>query len=153
VTLRSKVSVSAVVDDLLLGTRGTISLSDPLSEAAAGIHAATKGLLVIPTSVQAGVVSALSERARDRSAANEVLASLTPRERTVLEYLVHGLTVPHISKKLAVSTNTVRTYLHRLRAKLDARTQLQLAAIGRDLLNVGAGSSSVGRTGLGRAAS
>jgi DNA-binding CsgD family transcriptional regulator len=32
--------------------------------------------------------------------------------------------------------NTVRTYLQRLRHKLDARTQLQLAAIGRDLLAI-----------------
>jgi DNA-binding NarL/FixJ family response regulator len=151
-SMRSLVTVDVVVEDLLLGARGTLWLRDSLSETVAGVLAATRGLLVLPPSVQAGVISALSARARGRLAANEVLASLTARERTVLEHLVNGMTVPHIARKLSVSTNTVRTYLHRLRAKLDARTQLQLAARGRELLSVGGGTASAAPS-YGRAAS
>lgn len=132
--MRSKASVDAVVGDLLRGARGTLCLTDDLAESAAAIRAAMRGLVVIPAGVQAGVVAALSDRARNRRLADDVLARLTEREITVLEFLVDGAKVPQIAAKLGVSTNTVRTYLQRLRAKLDAHSQLQLAAIGRDLL-------------------
>lgn len=133
--LRSKVTVAGVVEDLLRGARGTVCLTGDLPESAAAIRAAMRGMVVIPAAVQAGVVAALSDRARDRRIADSVLSRLTDREITVLEFLVDGAKVPQIAAKLGVSANTVRTYLQRLRTKLDAHSQLQLAAIGRDLLS------------------
>lgn len=132
--MRSSASVEAVVQDLLRGARGTLCLTGDLAESAAAIRAAMRGLVVIPADLQAGVVAALSDRARDRRLADDVLSRLTDREITVLEFLVDGAKAPSIAAALAVSTNTIRTYLQRLRAKLDAHSQLQLAAIGRELL-------------------
>lgn len=140
--MRAKVSIEAVVEDLLRGSRGTLSLADGLAESAAAIRSAIRGLVVIPNGAQAGVVAALSDRARDRQEADGVLARLTDRETTVLQFLVDGAKVPQIAAALSVSANTVRTYLQRLRGKLDAHSQLQLAAIGRDLL---AGRESAAR--------
>jgi DNA-binding NarL/FixJ family response regulator len=134
-TLRSSISISLLVEDLERGANGAIALQDGPREAEASIRSALRGLIAIPPQVQAGVLAALAERGARRQEAWSMLSGLTGRERAVLELLVTGAGCSDIAARLAVSANTVRTYLHRLRVKLGARTQLQLAAMGRELLS------------------
>lgn len=56
------------------------------------------------------------------------LATLTPRERTVLERLDQGLSASEIAEQLGVTTGTIRTQVKSLRRKLGVDSQLAAVA-------------------------
>jgi DNA-binding NarL/FixJ family response regulator len=58
-------------------------------------------------------------------------ASLSPRERGVLELLARGLSNKEIARALSVSENTVKTHLANLYAKLGARRRTEALATAR----------------------
>jgi DNA-binding NarL/FixJ family response regulator len=58
----------------------------------------------------------------------EQLASLTPREREVLELLVRGLTNKGIANQLVISVNTVKRYLKLIFEKLEVNSRAAAAA-------------------------
>jgi DNA-binding CsgD family transcriptional regulator len=55
--------------------------------------------------------------------------SLTPAEHDVVGLAVSGLTTPEIAARLFVSTNTVKTHLSQVYAKLGISSRAQLAAV------------------------
>jgi RNA polymerase sigma factor (sigma-70 family) len=56
------------------------------------------------------------------------LATLTPREREVLDLLAQGLTNKEIAEALVISDNTVKRHLKAIFAKLDVSTRAAAAA-------------------------
>ena len=56
-------------------------------------------------------------------------ASLTPREIEVLHMMADGLSNEEIAKKLYISEGTVRNYVSRIYARLDARDRTQAVLI------------------------
>ena len=70
----------------------------------------------------------LASRERDRDQeARQTLASLTPRERQVLEALALGLDNKAIGERLFISPETARTHVVKLLAKLHVESRLQAA--------------------------
>lgn len=69
---------------------------------------------------------ACRERDRDQEA-RQTLASLTPRERQVLEALALGLDNKAIGERLFISPETARTHVVKLLAKLHVDSRLQAA--------------------------
>ena len=70
----------------------------------------------------------LACRERDRGQkARQTLASLTPRERQVLEALALGLDNKAIGERLFISPETARTHVVKLLAKLHVESRLQAA--------------------------
>lgn len=69
---------------------------------------------------------ACRERDRDQEA-RQTLATLTPRERQVLEALALGLDNKAIGERLFISPETARTHVVKLLAKLDVDSRLQAA--------------------------
>ena len=70
----------------------------------------------------------LASRERDRDQeARQTLASLTPRERQVLEALAQGLDNKAIGERLFISHETARTHVVKLLAKLNVESRLQAA--------------------------
>lgn len=69
-------------------------------------------------------------RASDR-ADRGALRQLTPRELQVLKEVTAGATTERMSASLSISANTVRTHVQNILIKLDARSRLEVAAIGR----------------------
>jgi predicted ATPase/DNA-binding CsgD family transcriptional regulator len=55
--------------------------------------------------------------------------SLTPAEHDVVDLAASGLTTPEIAARLFVSTNTVKTHLSQVYAKLGISSRAQLAAV------------------------
>lgn len=55
-----------------------------------------------------------------------LLAALTPRERTILRLLATGLSQEEISTHLGVRSNTVRTHMQNLYAKLGRHSRLEV---------------------------
>ena len=52
---------------------------------------------------------------------------ITPKEKTILQYVVEGLTIESIAQRLDLSFHTVDTHLKHLYAKLDVHTRTALA--------------------------
>jgi two-component system response regulator DesR len=59
-------------------------------------------------------------------------ASLSPREREVLRLAAAGGTNPEIARELQLSTETVKTMLSRVFAKLGARNRTEAATVARE---------------------
>jgi DNA-binding NarL/FixJ family response regulator len=64
-----------------------------------------------------------------RPLAPEVLASLTPRQCAVVQYVARGLTNAEIARALRVSANTVRNSLADAFARLGVSTRAELVAV------------------------
>ena len=64
---------------------------------------------------------------------------LTPRERSVLQLIAEGYTSKQVARRLGISQNTVETYRHSLRSKLELSTTAALAryAIRHGLASLG----------------
>ncbi len=70
--------------------------------------------------------------ARRRQLAS-LMATLTPQQRRVLEYLAAGHRVSEVGELMGVADGTVRSHVKALRAKLGVRTQLEAVALFHEL--------------------
>ncbi|MEJ2867779.1 response regulator transcription factor [Actinomycetospora sp. OC33-EN08] len=98
------------------------------SAVAPSLAAGAVGLLVKDAS-GAALGAAIREVARHgsyRGASAEADAPLTPREYDVLRLVASGHTNGEIGQELRLSPNTVKTYLHNVMRKLDARNRAQV---------------------------
>jgi LuxR family maltose regulon positive regulatory protein len=84
-------------------------------------------LLATIGDVRAGVTP------RRRGAPNPLLAELSDAELRVVRYLPSNLRAREIAAELLVSTNTVRTHLRHIYAKLDAHDRAEAVARAREL--------------------
>lgn len=55
----------------------------------------------------------------------QALASLTPREREILQALAEGLGAQRVAERLQISIRTVRNHINNILAKLSVHSQLQ----------------------------
>lgn len=80
--------------------------------------------LLTPVEIIAMLRLAMQQREESREA-QAALARLTPRERDVLQALADGLNDREIGQRLSISTETVRTHMVNLLAKLGVESRLQ----------------------------
>jgi two-component system NarL family response regulator len=80
------------------------------------------------------VLRMLIEDQDHRREGDDLLASLTLRERDVLFLLVDGACRKEIAERLQLSANTVRTHLHSLMVKFGVHSTLEVAALARTRL-------------------
>jgi LuxR family transcriptional regulator, maltose regulon positive regulatory protein len=78
------------------------------------------------------ILDTLAGRARDGPAA-PLRDELSDAELRVVRYLPSNLTANEIASELVVSTNTVRTHMRHIYAKLDAHTRSEAVARAREL--------------------
>jgi DNA-binding NarL/FixJ family response regulator len=57
------------------------------------------------------------------------MGSLTPRERTILQYIVAGRTYGEIARELFISDKTVSSHVSSLLRKTGARNRIDLARL------------------------
>lgn len=82
-----------------------------------------------------GAVLRLLIEAQDRQRdGDDLLASLTRRERDVLFLLVEGAGRKEVAERLRLSANTVRTHLHSLMVKFGVHSTLEVVAMARPRL-------------------
>lgn len=92
------------------------------------IRAAHRGEALLNPRAAARVLAAVTQ---GRDPVQDAIASLTPREREVLEHLADGRTNRQIARALGVAEKTVKTHVTNLLTKLGAadRTQAAIVAV------------------------
>ncbi len=121
--------VRAGAAGFLLKTVGAAELVEAVRRVAAG-----EGVLAPEVTRRLLDAVAAHVPAQERSAPppDDRLASLTARERDVLEGLGDGLSNTEIAARLVVSETTVKSHVSHLLAKLGLRTRLQAGVLARD---------------------
>ncbi len=59
----------------------------------------------------------------------EILRALTPREQDVAERIAKGLEIKEIAHDLCIGYQTTKMHIRRVKDKLDARNQLEIAIL------------------------
>jgi DNA-binding NarL/FixJ family response regulator len=98
------------------------------------IRGVVRGETWLPLRELGVVLHLLIEDQDDRRDSDDLLASLTPRERDVLFLLVEGVGRKEVANRLQLSANTVRTHLHSLMSKFGVHSTLEVVALARPRL-------------------
>jgi DNA-binding NarL/FixJ family response regulator len=101
---------------------------DGLRRVGDAIRRVQEGERVIDPALEQAAVLELGRFARQARESSEVVGSLTPREREILELLAEGLTMGQIGRRLSISPRTVETHVAKLYRKLEVRTRVQAIA-------------------------
>ncbi|MEV1289247.1 response regulator transcription factor [Micromonospora sp. NPDC049679] len=119
-------AVCSVVAALRSGVRGWLPKTiepEQLVRAIRGVH---RGEAWLSPDLLGQALTVLMRRDAETA---DPLATLTPREREVLQGMVDGLGRAGIAQRLHVSTNTVRTHTQNILAKLGVHTTLESVAL------------------------
>jgi two-component system NarL family response regulator len=113
------------------GVRGYISKSTDVSEVFTAIRAAHIGNAVLGQERAVQLMDAFARQSVQES-------GLSPRQRDILEGLVHGKTNREIAADLALSEKTVKNYMRAIFSVLGCRdrTEAAIAGIRRGLVSV-----------------
>ncbi|HEY7260326.1 MAG TPA: response regulator transcription factor [Trebonia sp.] len=98
------------------------------------IRGVVRGDSWIPPSELGAVLRMLIEDQDHRRDSDDLLATLTRRERDVLFLLVEGAGRKEVADRLQLSANTVRTHLHSLMVKFGVHSTLEVVALARPRL-------------------
>ncbi|MGA9831841.1 MAG: response regulator transcription factor [Trebonia sp.] len=99
------------------------------------IRGVVRGDTWIPPRELGAVLRLLIEDQDRRRDGDDLLASLTRRERDVLFLLVEGAGRKEIAERLQLSANTVRTHLHSLMVKFGVHSTLEVVTLARPKLD------------------
>jgi DNA-binding NarL/FixJ family response regulator len=98
------------------------------------IRGVARGDTWVPPRELGAVLRLLIEDQDCRRDGDDLLASLTRRERDVLSLLAEGVGRKEIAARLQLSENTVRTHLHSLMVKFGVHSTLEVVALARPRL-------------------
>ncbi|GGC98169.1 DNA-binding response regulator [Tersicoccus solisilvae] len=115
------------------GASGFLLKDAPPEELLAAIRTVHRGDAVIAPSTTRRLLDhvgpLLTRPGRERTAAKDLVASLTARERDVFLLIADGLSNTEIAARLVVSEATVKTHVGHILTKLAARDRVQLVVM------------------------
>lgn len=113
------------------GVRGWVPRSAPIDTLLTAVREAAGGGTWLPPTALTRVLGELLSEPEHDDPVRALLATLTPREREVLSCLAEGLGRPAAAARLRMSTNTVRTHVQSILAKLEVSSALAAVALWR----------------------
>jgi RNA polymerase sigma factor (sigma-70 family) len=116
-----------IFNALAAGASGYMLKRTPAKELIEAIHEVKRGGSPMTTHIARKVVQSFQKTSGQQQAANE-LSELSEREQQVLDLLAQGLIYKEIADKLAISYETVHTYIRRIYEKLQVRTRTEAVA-------------------------
>lgn len=118
--------VPAYVREALSAGAGGYVLKDAsITELRGAVGQVMAGQSVIPL----GLISAVMREGEREARPAEALATLTLREREVLELVAEGQTNKEIARQLAISPATIKAHVERIIAKLGVTDRTQAAVL------------------------
>jgi DNA-binding NarL/FixJ family response regulator len=121
----------ALIPAVRAGVRGWVPRGAAVEALLAAVRAAGAGGVWLPPRALTSVLEALVWSSPPEDPVEALLGALTPREREVLLCLAEGLGRPAVAARLGMSTNTVRTHVQSILAKLDVSSSLAAVALVR----------------------
>jgi DNA-binding NarL/FixJ family response regulator len=122
---------------LRAGASGFLLKDVPPNDLLTGIRAVAGGDAVVAPSVTRRLLDSFAHRLPQaplaRGELDAALATLTAREREVLEALARGLSNAEIAQLLVLSEATVKTHVGRILAKLDLRDRVQVVVFAYEI--------------------
>ena len=120
---------AALLQAVLAGADGYITMSASLRDLAEAAHAACRGETIVPPDMLGALLRDLTRRRREEDSVFRRFSRLSRREKQVLGLLVHGLTSEDIARALVLSRHTIRTHLQNILEKLEVHSRLEAAAL------------------------
>lgn len=118
-----------VFEALRIGCTGFLLKDAPAAELVRAVHLAVSGeALLAPSVTKRLIADAVAQHPGRRSGSPQdarALASLTPREREILEQIATGRSNQEIAGVLFISEETVKTHVRRVLQKLALRDRVQ----------------------------
>ncbi|MFF2079084.1 response regulator [Kitasatospora sp. NPDC058162] len=114
---------------LRAGASGFLVKDMALDDILAAVRVVAAGEALIAPSVTRRLIGAFAAQQPTPTRASDRLGVITEREREILTLVGRGLSNPEIAAELVLSIATVKTYMTRLLAKLDARDRVQLVIL------------------------
>lgn len=140
-----------IADSVRAGAAAWVCKSESLAHLMQVIQGVMAGETRLPPAQLGGVLQLLLQEREQQSESDRLLASLTPREREVLSCLAEGAGRRDVAERLHLSTNTVRTHLQNLLAKLGVHSALEAVALTRSQLGSAASGPGPGWPAAGQA--
>lgn len=131
VMLSSGSEPERIADAVRAGMAAWVRKSESLEHLLQVIRGSAAGETWLPPAVTGQVLRLLLQERKRQRESDRLLAALTPREQEVLSYLADGAGRRDVAERLHLSTNTVRTHLQNLMAKLGVHSTLEAVALTR----------------------
>jgi DNA-binding NarL/FixJ family response regulator len=117
-----------LVDAVEAGASGFLGKDEAADEVLAAAKAAADGEVLIDPVTLTRLLHQVAREREARRDAQQLLNSLTEREREILELLSRGMRNDDIAHKLYISPQTVQTHVRNLLAKLGVHSKLEAVA-------------------------
>jgi DNA-binding NarL/FixJ family response regulator len=122
-----------VFEALRAGASGFLLKDTPAPELIAAVRTVAAGNALLAPAVTRRLIGRFGERIREgdtrRKQREQTLAALTDREREVLRLIAAGLSNVEIAGELFIGSETVKTYVSRILAKLQLRDRVQAVVL------------------------
>lgn len=115
------------------GAIGCVAKSAPFDRLVSTVVRAAEGRSVLADDERTRLRGLADTAGRERTAVLDRFARLTPRERQIVDRLADGRRPAAIAAEFVVSVATVRTQIRSILGKLEVGSQLEAAALTRDL--------------------
>ncbi|WP_406100254.1 LuxR C-terminal-related transcriptional regulator [Streptomyces sp. NBC_01013] len=126
---------------LQAGACGWVAKDSSLQRLLAVIRGVLRDETHLPPALLTGVLRELMADRKHRTESEQLVESLTPREREVLRCMVAGLGRKAVAERLFLSPHTVRTHMQNVLGKLGVHSTLAAVALAR---RAGVGPADLG---------
>ena len=114
---------------LAAGASGFLLKDVSPEQLTAAVRLVRSGDALLAPSITRRLVERFARGGQETSAVHRDLASLTPREREVLQQLARGLSNAELAAAFQLSEATVKTHVARIRGKLQLRDRVQAVVV------------------------
>ena len=140
-------TMSDAEDDLAAalraGVRGYLLKDMEPEEVIDAIGRAARGEMVVAPAMTLKLAQMLQSGAKGDRAAGDLVASLTERERQILDHLARGQSNKIIARALDISHDTVKLHVRHILAKLNLSSRVEAAVFAVEFRGTPAGAAQV----------
>ncbi|MFE9484240.1 response regulator [Streptomyces spororaveus] len=119
----------ALLDAIMAGAAGYVLKQIKGSDLVSAVRTVATGQSMLDPATTARLMQSLRDPEAAKGPEDHRLATLSERERSVLELIGEGLTNAQIAKRLYLSEKTVKNHISRLLGKLGVERRVQAAVI------------------------
>jgi DNA-binding NarL/FixJ family response regulator len=131
--LTARIDSEALLEAMRLEVDGYLDKTVAIANMSDAIEAVANGVRLFTPEQERAAISEFGQFVRRARETSHAAATVTPREREVLDLICEGLTARQMATRLRVSQRTVEAHISKLYAKLGVKTRVQAMARGRQL--------------------